>query len=253
MQRDQRIKAILKELASQDFITVRDLTRHLAVSHMTVRRDLSELEQQGYLIRRYGGAIKSDAVENLFSFSQRLKTNRSQKEYVCRLAAGEVRDGETIFIDCGTTLFHLCRHLVRRKNLRVITNSLPVISELINHSHIEINLIGGEVVHKRKAVYGREAERCIEEFRADKAFIGVDGLSLENGLSTYDAREAGVTLRMAENAQAVFLLCDSTKIEKDSYYRFAPLSLFDTLITDPGLDREIHDRYMKKKIVLITA
>lgn len=253
MRREGRMRHILEALDREECVEVGSLVESLAVSHMTVRRDLAELERRGYLIRRYGGAVKSEAVESLFSFSRRLERAAGQKERICRAAAGMVADGEVVFIDCGTTLSRLAAHLRGRRRLTVVTNSLPVVSELIDRPAIRLNLVGGEVVGERRAVYGAAAERAIGEHHADKAFIGADGLSLAGGLSSYDEKEAGVTRRMAESAERVYLLCDSSKLERDSYYRFAPLSLFDVLITDRDAPRSILDSYRKRGIEVITG
>ena len=251
MRRDPRHKHILDTLQRGQFVAVQDLVQRLEVSPMTIRRDLAELEEQGYLIRKHGGAVKSEAIERMFSFSRRLERAAEQKEEICRLAARFVEDGEVIFVDCGTTLFRLCRHILSRRGVRVITNSLPVVSELLPHAHVRVSLVGGELVGERQATYGQAAERAIGEYHADKAFIGADGLSLAKGLSSYDEQEAGVTRRMAEHADRVFLLCDSSKIEKDSYFRFAPLSLFDVLVTDSGLEAVVAQRYREHDIRII--
>lgn len=249
----RRVQYILEALDRRDFVRVSELVKRLEVSHMTVRRDLAELEDKGLLVRSYGGAMKGEVIESLFSFARRLERNRAQKEAICRAASRFVRDGEVLFIDCGSTLFRLCHHLKGRKNLRVITTSLPVVAELIHQANIRVSLAGGEVVGERQAVYGAAAERQIGEYHADKAFIGADGLSLKNGLSSYDEQEAGVTRRMAESADRVYLLCDSSKIERDSYVRFAPLSLFQVLITDRRLPPPVRERYRKQGIEVITA
>jgi DeoR family fructose operon transcriptional repressor len=248
----KRLKYILEALDRQEFLRVSDLVERLAVSHMTVRRDLAQLEDKGYLIRTHGGAMKGEAIQSLFSFARRLERAGGEKEAICRAAARFVEDGDILFVDCGTTPFGLCRHLQRRKGLRVITTSLPVVAELLHQPPIRVSLIGGEVVGERQAVYGAAAERAIGEYHADKAFIGADGLSLKNGLSSYDEQEAGVTRRMAENADRVFLLCDSSKIEHDSYVRFAPLSLFHVLVTDRRLPRAVRDRYRRHGIEIVT-
>jgi len=253
MEQPLRIQCILEALDRQDFVRVSELVERLAVSPMTVRRDLADLAEKGLLVRSYGGAMKGEAIESLFSFARRLERSSAQKEAICRAASRFVRDGDVLFIDCGSTLFRLCHHLKGRKNLRVITNSLPVVAELMHQADIRISLAGGEVVGERQAVYGDAAERQIGEYHADKAFIGADGLSLKNGLSSYDEQEAGVTRRMAESADRVYLLCDSSKIERDSYVRFAPLGLFQVLITDRGLPRTVRERYRKQGIEIIIA
>jgi DeoR family fructose operon transcriptional repressor len=253
MEQPRRVQYILGALDRQQFVRVNELVERLGVSHMTVRRDLAELESKGLLVRAHGGAMKGEAIESLFSFARRLERNRAQKEAICRAASRFVEDGDILFIDCGTTLFRLCHHLKMRRNLRVITTSLPVVAELIHRANIRVSLVGGEVVGERQAVYGAATERQIGEYHADKAFIGADGLSLKSGLSSYDEQEAGVTRRMAENADRVYLLCDSSKIERDSYVRFAPLGLFQILITDRQLSRAVRDRYRKKGIEITTA
>jgi len=250
---ESRNAHILKILNERDHLDVQDLAEQFIVYQMTIRRDLSKLEKKGYLIRKYGGAVKSDAVDNLFSFNNRLEENGSQKEKICRIASGYIEDNDVIFIDCGTTLFRLSHYITRKTRLRVITNSLPVVSELINFPNIKLTFIGGDIVDERKASYGATAERLISEYHADKAFIGADGISLNKGLSSYDEKEAHITLKMAENADKVFLLCDSSKIEKDSFYRFAPVSLVNIMITEKKISRDETARYLENNILIRTT
>lgn len=134
----------------------------------------------------------------------------------------------------------------------MITNSLPVISELMNYKNIKLTFIGGDIVSDRKASYGAAAESLIDGYHANKAFIGADGISLKNGLSSYDEKEAHITRKMAENADKVFLLCDSSKIERDSFCRFAPVSLIDVLITEQRISEEDTYRYLENNISIIT-
>lgn len=243
--RETRSRQILKMLDLNEFVSVADLIRELEVSHMTVRRDLGELEERGLLVRRYGGAMRSSATTSLFSFDRRASTNRRQKEAVCRAAARYINDGDTIFVDCGTTLFRLAHIIATHRAVRVITNSLPVVSELLGYPEISLSFVGGEIDRDRKASYGPKAEQAIREYHADRAFIGADGVSLANGLSSYDEKEGNITRRMAENADEVVLLCDSSKLETDSFSRFAPLSLVTHLVTDSGLAPEIRKQYTR--------
>jgi DeoR family fructose operon transcriptional repressor len=188
---------------------------------------------------------------DLFSYNEKVSQNQGRKEYICQLATQFIQDGDVIFIDSGSTLFYLCQHLKNFKNLIVITNSLPVVSELIQHDHIKINLIGGEIDNERKAVYGWLAENMLAQYHASKAFIGADGVSLQNGLTTYDEKEAGISRKLAFSADKVFLLCDSSKIEKNSYIKFAPLSVIDALITDADLVADVKADYEKQNVKII--
>lgn len=241
--KENRLKLILDLLNENEFVTSVELTETLGVTHMTVIRYLNELEERGYLIRKHGGAIKSEATGNLFNFSNRLIRNSEQKDYICKLAAEYIDDGDTIFIDCGSTLFRLCKYIAGVRNLRIITNSLPVLSEFANDNHVKVVFIGGEFDPSRKANYGQFAESMIDSVSAQKAFIGADGVSLAKGLSFYDDKEAGISLKMASNANKVFLLCDSSKIESDSYTHFTSFDKIDFIITDNLLEQNLLKRY----------
>lgn len=249
----ERHKSILQQLNEKDYVAVQELADSFSISQMTVRRDLDLLEQKGYLFRTHGGAVKSEATNNLFSFNSRMARKSKEKEYICRLAANFIDPGNIISIDCGTTLYHLGSYIQAKYNLRLISNSLPLVSELVNYPNIRISLIGGDLNRERKATYGKIAEQNFEAYRTDKAFIGADGVSLTSGLSSYDEAEAHVTQLMANNAATVFLLCDSSKLENDSYIQFADLSLFDYLITDNQCPKQLIHTYREAGIRIINC
>jgi len=252
MDQEFRKKRILEVLSEHEFVNLQEIVKEFKVSEMTVRRDFTELEKKGLLIRKYGGAVRTEAVENMFSFNRRIERNSKLKEAICQKAANLIEDDDIIFIDCGTTLFRLT-HFIKKKRIRVITNSLPVVSELINCPTVKISFVGGDIVKDRQASYGRIAEQNIATYRAKKAFLGADGISLKHGLSSYDEQEAMVTKKMAEQSQTVFLLCDSSKIEKDSFFHFAPMDLVHYLITDSFSDAELQKAYNRTGVQIITT
>lgn len=249
---DIRRKTILEKLAEQDFVSLHEIVKKFSVSEMTVRRDLTELERRGLLIRKYGGAIRTDLVETMFSFNQRVTRNSEKKEAICRIAADFIEPGDVVFIDCGSTLYRMA-HFIKDRNIRVITNSLPVVSELMSNASVKVSLIGGEIVEDRQASYGRIAEQTIAAYSADKAFLGADGISLATGLTSFDEQEAMVTRKMAERSKEIFFLCDSSKIEKDSFFRFASVDLVQNLVTDSFADEDVKNAYIRKGIRVITT
>ena len=246
-----RKKIILNLLKDKDSVTIQEIVNECNVSEITIRRDLSELEGKGLLIRTHGGAIRNTAAENLFTFNNRMNLNKGKKEYICKIASKFINDNDIVFIDCGSTMSFLSKYISKKESLTVITNSLPIVSELINFDNIKLIIIGGEVLNERKATYGRSAERSISHYHANKAFIGTDGLSLSNGLTSYDEKESLITLKMAENADEVFLLCDSTKIEKNSFVKVAPVSILSKVITDKDLNPKFISKYQKNNVILI--
>lgn len=240
-------------LNSQESIKVQEIAEKCDVSVITARRDLILLESKNLIIRTHGGALKSRATNDLFNYNLKINQNAEQKIAICRKASEFISNNDIIFIDCGTTLVHLTKFITRFDSLTVITNSLPVVSELINFTNIKLVIIGGEAIGERKAIYGILAERCISQYHADKAFIGATGVSVLRGLTSSDENESAITLKMAENADQVFLLCDSSKIEQDSFAQFAPLSKIDYLLTDEGIDQSLINTYKQHGVNIITA
>ena len=197
LSRELRHRFITGYLDKNESIGIHEISEKCGVSEITVRRDLTELESRGLILRTHGGAIKPGRSRSLFDFDEKSSRNRDEKIEIAKKAAGYIRENETIYMDCGTSVFFLSRFLKEFSNIRIITNSLPVVSELIGHSNIMIYLIGGELDNSRKALYGPMTENLLERYKADKAFIGAGGVSLSKGLSSKDEKEASITKKMA--------------------------------------------------------
>lgn len=232
---------ILTTLEQQRSLTVAAVAAHLGTTPITIRRDLAELESQGLLVRTHGGAVLPSMARHPVAFARKAAINLPQKTYICQLAARQVAEGDTIFIDCGSTTFPLCA-LIRQLRIRVITNSLPVLFELVG-SAAQVVIAGGEVDAGRQAVHGALAAEHLRRYTFDKAFLGADGLSLSRGLSANGEPEASISQAVLAGAHRAFLLCDSSKLEQDKYLQFAPLSAIHTLITDAQADPAVLARY----------
>ena len=169
MRKEGREKFILQLLDQKGHIDVLEIERHCLVSPITVRRDLDKLAKRGFLARTHGGAIKDESVTNLFSFSKRVDHGIKKKIAIAKIASKFIDDNDSILVDSGTTIFRLCDFINKRKNLQVITSSLPVATELIKFSGIKVFLIGGEVIPERKATYGPIASEHISQYHAKKS------------------------------------------------------------------------------------
>jgi len=251
MKSELRKKIIINTLNENGIVHTEEMMIKCNVSDITIRRDLTELESKGLLIRTYGGAVKSKAMDPLFNYDLKINQNRQNKESICQLAANYIEEGDIIFIDCGTTLSLLTKYIANFNSLTVITTSLPVISELIKYPNLRLLLIGGEIDIERQATFGSAAENNIENYHANKAFIGVDGVSLQKGLTSYDERESATTQKMIENSDEVFLLCDSSKIEKRSFVKFAAINRIHHLITDKRIPAEQMKQYQDAGVDVI--
>ncbi|MEQ8534457.1 MAG: DeoR/GlpR family DNA-binding transcription regulator [Imperialibacter sp.] len=242
-----RQKGILEQLKEGEELSVKELADLFETSDITIRRDLIALSEKGLLVRTHGGAMLPERT----SFHQKESRSNAAKEYIGKLAASYVKAGDVIFMDCGSTVFQMCKHLRRLEKLTIITNSLPVVTELLGQPGFTINLAGGEIDAGRKAVHGSVALEHMARYKADKAFVGADGFSLANGLSASGEKEASMTMAMASRAKETYLLCDATKLEKDSYLQFAAPSLFDFLVTDKSVTTDIINKYRKAGIRLV--
>jgi DeoR family fructose operon transcriptional repressor len=236
-----RKQYILSVLAQKRSLAVADVAQYLNTTPITIRRDLAELASQGLLVRTHGGAVLPSVAKHPVAFAHKAAVNLEQKEYICRLAASHIAEGDTIFIDCGSTTFPLCP-LIRHLKIRVLTNSLPVLFELVG-SAVQVIIAGGEVDAERQAVHGALAIEHLRRYAIDKAFLGVDGLSVRRGLSANSELEATISQAVLAATRHVFLLCDSSKLEQDKYLQFAPLSAIGTLVTDRQADSQVLAQY----------
>jgi len=227
----ERKRKILNILEEFDQLSVAEISEKTAVSPATVRRDLKDLDAQGLLQRTHGGAIKLE-TQKFTGFHQKKNVSESKKQLIAKLAADQVKPGDTLFMDCGSTVFAMCNYLKKIKPLKIVTNSLLVVAELMNSPEISINLIGGELDQARRAVHGQMALEHIHHYHAPKAFIGTDGLSIKKGLTSNTELEASITKAFCFNADQIYLLCDSSKIERNAYIQSVSLSQITYLITD---------------------
>ena len=243
-----RKQKIIEKLAQQGEIDVKEMALELKTSEITLRRDLNQMAADGLLYRTHGGAMRVNPHEIPHTFMNKAAKNVEAKDQICRAAAKEINDGDIIFMDCGSTVFRLCQ-FIRNKKIKVITNSMPVVFELQNSS-VNINIIGGEFDDERQAVHGRVAKEHIARYRATKAFLGVDGIS-RKGLFANSELEADITQAFAGQSLKTYLLCDESKIGKETYLQFANNGIVNTLITNSKSPELEHIKKQGVKIILV--
>jgi DeoR family transcriptional regulator, fructose operon transcriptional repressor len=245
MSSEKRKLLVINRLQEEPEVDIKQLAAELHVSEITVRRDLNELAKDGLLYRTHGGAMRVTEWAGPFTFANKAAVNAKAKEAIARRAASEIADGDILFMDCGSTVFHMCP-FIKWKKIQVITNSLPVVSAL-QVGQAAVNLVGGEVDRNRQAVHGWMAGYHVQQYRATKAFLGVDGISAA-GLFAHSEKEATMTLSMAAQSKRRYLLCDAGKLGWEHILRFAGLDLIDAVITDASA-RDC--RFLKKAGVAI--
>lgn len=233
---EERKKVILSLLHGSGKVIASELAQRFEVSTETIRRDLDELEKESKLKKVYGGAIlfKANTEPALL---ERETIHVEAKRQIGALAAELVEDNDVIALDEGTTILQIIPHLLAKQHLTVLTNSIPALIALLEHKkrgdfNGKIIVIGGEVDAKHLRVSGSIAERALEEFFVNKAFISVDGVSLKNGLTSYDYDKAVFTRKMIACSDTAIVVADSSKIPRRTVVKIAGLQDIHVLISD---------------------
>lgn len=249
----ERRKRILELIETKNSMTVTELCELFDVSEMTIRRDLRFLDREGLLQRVHGGAILHRGRSYEPTFPSRRNQNARQKEAIGRKAAALVNEGDSLALDVGTTTLEVARALVGVKNLTIITSSLPIANVLANAPGIRLILSGGIVREFELSMIGHVAARTFRDFRVDKAFIGIGGLDLQNGLTEYSLEDALVKQVIIDHAEQVIITADSSKLGQTCFAAVAPLSSIEVLITDTAAPPEFVEELQRKDIDVILA
>lgn len=244
MLKRERLLKILEKVNASGIITVNEIIRDLQVSDMTARRDLDELEKLGKLVRIHGGAQSvtfPSKVEK--SNTEKLSVQTKEKKEIAASAARLVNDGETIFIGPGTTLEFFAEKLINRQ-VRIITNSLPVFSILKSSSSIDLILIGGEYREITGAFVGSITNQTISNLKFSKAFISCNAIN-GNDIATYNEAEGAIQKLALDNAFEKFVLVDSQKFDSYDFSVFYQLEQINQVITDTTIDSKVLENYRK--------
>ncbi len=228
---NRRQRRIVDYLNADSRTSVSDLAAELGVSAVTVRQDLNYLEEQGFLKRVHGGAVLQDADD----ISKRLVVNYEKKLAIARKAASFVADNDTILIESGSTNAILVKELGRKGNVNIITTNVFIARELKKSEQANIILLGGYYQHESESLVGRLTRLCLENVNFGKAFIGVDGYTVENGFTSTDMMRAEISTLIAKKSREVFVLTDSSKFGKVQLASLFYPGDITRLITDSGI------------------
>lgn len=246
----QRRHAIMQYLMAQGEVTVEHLTRMFDTSEVTIRKDLSALENSGFLLRKYGGAVlmPQDMLDDAQD-SELLQ----RKLVIARAAAERIRDHNRIIIDSGSTTQALIKQLNRKQGLVVMTNSLTVATELgALENEPTLLMTGGTWDTRSESFQGQVAESVLRSYDFDQLFIGADGIDLERGTTTFNEL-IGLSRVMAEVSREVIVMVESQKIGRKMPNLELAWQQIDVLITDNELSAEQKQAIEAKDVQVICA
>lgn len=252
----QRRKLIHEYLQRQKIVRSATLSEVLGASEATVRRDLDWLERQGIAERTHGGAILSQRMPTEPAYASSALANPAAKRAIGRAAAHLVGDGDTIFINSGTTTTEVLLHLMGSPdltNVTLVTNNVTAAVEA-RDAEFEIILLGGSFRSRSYSTVGHFATEMLRGMHANKTFIGVDGISLKYAYTTPASAEAEIGHVMIEQTQGpVYVVADASKWGVVSNFLLATLDEVDGLIVDDRLDPDAQSELSHRGIEVIVA
>ena len=227
---NERRDEILKILGDREYVTVEEFSRLLSVSAVTIRTDLTSLEESGLLMRTHGGAMKSSMKGEARLISNTMIENEMEKKAIAEKAASLIKPGNTIIIDSGSTTIHLIEHL-KGKNITVVTNNLLVLEKLKSEDDIKIIALGGSLRRESMGTVGPLAEMAIKALNVDIYFMGAAAYN-RSSITSSDISESSLKRDMMDAADKVVFLADSSKFGKRAFSNICSWHDVDTFISD---------------------
>ena len=223
---DIRRDAILDLLRSEGRVYVSKLSKLFNTTEVTIRNDLSAMEEAGRLMRVQGGAVLYPDQETT------VISNATQKQSIADAVAEMINDGDTLFINCGTTTLCVAQALKNRRNLNIVTNSIPVATALADVPTMRVLLLGGELNAQYGFTYGANAQEQLSQYQATWSILAVDGISDACGITTYHAEEAILDRMMMDCAAHTLIVADGSKLGRAGFSRICECNEQLTLVTD---------------------
>lgn len=240
-----RKREIMRELKKNGSVSVTELSEKLNVSSMTIRRDLIKFQEDGLVMMEHGGAVLNGG--SLFEFNMFMKQSEyeEEKRRIAKKCLEYISDGDSIFLDAGTTTNEIAKLLIDRDNLLVMTNSFLAANTLVNASGIKLLMCPGIFREKSMAVMGQITDEFISDFKIDKLFLAVEGVDVNRGVSVPDVMDGATKKNLVNYSDKIICVADNSKFGLSMFYTICDLSDIDVLITDDQLDEEVINKYIQ--------
>ena len=246
-----RRSKILEILNKDNVISVAEISKMFDVSEVSVRNDLALFEKKGFLIRTRGGAINKQISNFDLNLNQRLKHNYKQKQKIGKRAAEFIKDGSTVLMDSGSTIIEVAKNLKNKKNIKLITNSLPIADIVADADQIEVIITGGTLRPEMRSLIGATTEKTILNYSCDVAILGADGIDSEMGFYTKLESEASLVQAMIKASSKRIIVTDSSKFGKKRFVKIANISDVDVIITDDAISSSDVEKIVSQGVELI--
>jgi DeoR/GlpR family transcriptional regulator of sugar metabolism len=245
----ERQAFILHQVNLHNKVLSADITQQINVSDDTIRRDLQELAKEGKIIKVHGGAL-SPSYHNGHHSNKEIY-GYTQKRIIAQKAASLIKNGMFVLTGGGTTIIELARALPHDLHATFISGSIPALFEYSNHPNIEVIAIGDKVAKNSKITVGLEAVSKIKELKVDICFLGVNAISIENGVSDNDWDVVKIKKTMVESSRRLICLTISEKLNSQQAIQVCDCKKIDTLITELPADDELLQPFVQAGITVV--
>ncbi|NDV03671.1 DeoR/GlpR transcriptional regulator [Rhodococcus sp. IEGM 248] len=232
---EARRSEIVRLARSSGLASVDDLSAQFGVTASTIRRDLSQLTSQGLIARTYGGAIALDPQQES-SLRQRALEGFDAKHAIAEWAASQVRPGETILLDAGTTVGAMGEFLREIDDITVIAAGLTALESLADADSVRVECIGGTLRHLSQGFVGPLAEATLQRVTFDRAFLGADAVTADLGICEAELEQTRLKEIMIARADEVYVLAHAAKLGQRPFHAWAPIPPGTTIVTDDSAD-----------------
>lgn len=232
---EPRRRRILEWIEEEGSARVRELSAAFEVSEATIRQDLERLEREGHITREHGGAFLNTMTTQAGGMVLHHQENMDRKRRIGAAAAALVKDDETLILDAGTTTTEVATRLTDRRNLTVITNALNIAVILGSIPGNTAHMPGGQFKAPTLSLSGDKSVEYFRNIFAGKLFLATAGVALDAGLTYPSFADLQLKEAMIKAASHVYLVADSTKINRSSFTRLGALELVHSFITDDGI------------------
>ncbi|GAA4659625.1 DeoR/GlpR family DNA-binding transcription regulator [Gordonia humi] len=232
MSADDRRQEILRRLQIDGYVEATALSKDLGVDASTIRRDLDALDRSGRAERTHGGARPPAGAPTDIPYAVKEGERRREKVAIARTATADVRDGQTVVLDSGSTTYQIALELRHKQGLTIITNDLRIGKYAATLPSARLLVTGGELLGSVYTLVGERAVDFMGDYSADWAFMGADALDPIAGITNTNTLEIPIKRAMIRSAERAVVVADSSKFGNRALAKVAAIDEVSKIITD---------------------
>jgi DeoR family transcriptional regulator, fructose operon transcriptional repressor len=244
----ERQTKIYKYLLENKKATVNSLAEYFDVTPMTIRRDLTKMEEGGLVARTFGGVMLKSSLVTELPYNEKESSYMDLKKKIASAAANLVKDGTSLILDSGTTCMEIAKLICNKKDIRVVTNDILIAAYLMKYENIDLYCTGGNVQRNIGSCIDDTSRKFFENINVELCFVGSSAVHHKYGVSTPTSQKSGVKKAILNASDYKVLVSDSSKYMKKGFVKICDIEEFDMVIVDSHLDSQVEQSLIEKDI-----